>query len=303
MEQLAAKRILLDFEIVALITLVAGVAAYAVARRLRCHFTGLAPPPREFDGVDLVLVVFPALFFLLNPFLEVLLAEAAHRGSEAPPPADPGSEPAPVGPEEPARGSSRELQGLLANLAYFGFVAIMVYGILEWVRNRRVADLFGLKRLPLAAIVVYSITGGTASIVLCAWAAGNFSQEWIDSLLPALPVQESVEAMQREQPRWQFALSVAVACVAAPLAEEFLFRGYLFAAVRDATSPLFSAVVTGALFAAVHVNLPALIPLWAFAIVLAYAYHWTKCLWVPIGMHAFFNATNIVLMHLPETAS
>jgi len=291
MEELAAKRILLDFEIIALITLFAGVVYWGLVRRVRAAREGPgALPPREFDRWDLVLMLFPALFFLISPLLEVAIAETAL--------AAPRAEGEAKSPEP--RADAPGLSGLLANFAYFGFVAIMTYGILEWVRDRRVVDLFGLKRLSLPAVVVYSITGGTAALVVCAWAIGNFSQGWLEGLFPELAAQGSVEAMQREQSRWHFGLSVAIACVAAPVAEEALFRGYLFGAVKDATNPLFSAVVVGALFAVVHVNLPALLPLWGFSIALSFAYLWTKCLWVPIGMHAFFNAANIVLMQLPQ---
>jgi membrane protease YdiL (CAAX protease family) len=55
-------------------------------------------------------------------------------------------------------------------------------------------------------------------------------------------------------------------------------------------------VIIGGLFAVVHGNLPALLPLWVFSLLLTIAYEATRCLWVPIGMHAFFNAANIVLM-------
>jgi cell division protein FtsW len=65
--------------------------------------------------------------------------------------------------------------------------------------------------------------------------------------------------------------------------------------------PMFGVmVIIGALFAVVHGNLPALLPLWAFSILLCLAYELTGCLWVAVGMHLFFHAANIVLMLMPE---
>ena len=97
-------------------------------------------------------------------------------------------------------------------------------------------------------------------------------------------------------------LSIVMACIAAPVVEEFLFRGYMYGTLRRLTNPVFAAVVIGALFAVVHGNLPALLPLWVFSILLSFAYEMTRCLWVPVGMHVFFNVANIVLMLMPDGA-
>ncbi|MEM6915397.1 MAG: CPBP family intramembrane glutamic endopeptidase [Verrucomicrobiota bacterium] len=178
----------------------------------------------------------------------------------------------------------------------------MTFGIIEWVRNRRVVELFGLKRLSLSLVVIYTIFGGVASLVICGWAMGGLSQELMERVFTDLAAQESVETLRESKSVPFLILSIVMACIAAPLVEELLFRGYMYGAVKEATNPIFSAVVIGALFSVVHGNLPALIPLWAFSILLCLAYEWTRCLWVPIGMHAFFNAANIVLMTVPQTA-
>lgn len=280
MDELAAKQVLLDFEIIALITLFAGVVAYAVARKRSPR--ALEPSP-DFDGFDLVLMFFPSLLFLVNPLFAVVLAENTPE-AEAP------------------EAEDRAVGTLLVNISYFFFVGVMTFGIIEWVRNRRVVELFGLKRLRLPLIIIYTIFGGVASLVICAWGLGGLSQDLLDRVFSELAAQESVERLQDSHSVFHLALTVVMACVAAPLVEELLFRGYMYGAVKRATNPVFSAVVVGALFAVVHGNLPALLPLWAFSILLCLAYEWTRCLWVPIGMHAFFNAANIVLMLVPQDA-
>ena len=47
-------------------------------------------------------------------------------------------------------------------------------------------------------------------------------------------------------------LSAALTCVAAPMAEEFLFRGYIFTALRNWKGTLPAALITGLLFGGVH---------------------------------------------------
>lgn len=280
MDELAAKQVLLDFEIIMLIALGGGIGLFAFLRSRR----GIeAAPGADFDGFDLALMFFPALLFLFNPLFEVFVAQNEAEGT--------------AGSSEPA---GITVGSMLVNLFYFTFVGLMTYGIIEWVRNRRVVDLFGLKRLSLPAIVVYSILGGVASLVVCAWALGDVSQTFLEKVFRDLAAQDTVESLQQSTTPLQLAFTVVMACVFAPVVEELLFRGYMYGAVKQATNPIFSAVVVGGLFSVVHGNLPALLPLWAFAILLCLAYEWTRCLWVPIGMHALFNAANIILMRIPE---
>lgn len=279
MDELAAKRVLLDFEIILLLALALGASFFMLRRRVR-------PPENrplsDFDGYDLVLMFFPALLFLLNPVLEVLMAGAVEEKD----PENPSPE---VGP-----------WGMLVNIAYFMFVGVMTYGILEWIRNRRVTELFGLKRLGLAPIVLYTIVGGFASLLICAWGVGTLSQGFLERIFEDLSAQEAVQSLQNSDSKIHLVLSIIMACVAAPFVEEMLFRGYMYGALKQATNPVFSMVIIGGLFAVVHGNLPALLPLWAFSILLCCAYEWTRCLWIPIGMHAFFNGANIILMLDPN---
>ena len=54
-------------------------------------------------------------------------------------------------------------------------------------------------------------------------------------------------------------LSAALTCVVAPICEEFLFRGYIFTALRNWRGTWPAAVITGLLFGGVHVgSAPAL---------------------------------------------
>lgn len=88
--------------------------------------------------------------------------------------------------------------------------------------------------------------------------------------------------------------------VAAPVAEEFLFRGVLFKGLRDGLRGPFgralavglAALVSGAIFGALHLGggqdafIPVLI---ALGVLLALAYEWSGTLYVPIVIHALNN--------------
>jgi len=280
MDELAAKHVLLDFELITLIALAVGVAFYALLRRVRRHKPSLEPD--DYDMLDLALMFLPAILFLVNPIVDAVMARAEN--------------PKPI--EKP----KNDILSAFVNIGYFAFVGIMTCGIIEWIRNRRVVDLFGLRELSLPKIVVISILGGVASMLICAWAVGEFSTSYLEGIFGELEVQEPVKMFQESSSIVHLSLTILMACVAAPVVEEFLFRGYMYGTLRRLTNPVFAAVIIGGLFAVVHGNLPALLPLWVFSILLCLAYEMTHCLWVPVGMHVFFNAANIVLMLMPKTA-
>ena len=88
-------------------------------------------------------------------------------------------------------------------------------------------------------------------------------------------------------------LLIANACLVAPVVEEVIFRGYLYGVLKRFTGAIFAAFISASLFAVAHNNLPAVLPLWGFALFLTLFYEASRCLWVPIGMHAVFNAVQV----------
>ena len=82
-------------------------------------------------------------------------------------------------------------------------------------------------------------------------------------------------------------------CVMAPVAEEFLFRGLLFTSLRASTGLWPAAIITGAVFGAIHVgSSPAgfLVPLAVFGVGLCLIYAWTRSLYPCVALHAVNNA-------------
>ena len=78
--------------------------------------------------------------------------------------------------------------------------------------------------------------------------------------------------------------SAALTCVVAPICEEFLFRGYMFTALRNWRGTLPAALITGLVFGAVHAgSAPALdlLPLAALGFGLCLLYRYTR-LAVPV---------------------
>jgi membrane protease YdiL (CAAX protease family) len=98
---------------------------------------------------------------------------------------------------------------------------------------------------------------------------------------------------------WAGRITLGVtAILLAPLAEEILFRGILYPAVKQAGFPRFALWGTTLLFAAVHMNMVTFAPLAVLALVLTALYERTNNLLASITAHALFNALNFVTLFL-----
>ncbi len=86
------------------------------------------------------------------------------------------------------------------------------------------------------------------------------------------------------------------AVVVAPICEEFLFRGLVYGVFKRFGERIFAYVASSIFFAVVHGHVPTVLPLCLLAVALCLAYEITGCLWVPVAMHALFNALNLGLM-------
>jgi membrane protease YdiL (CAAX protease family) len=88
----------------------------------------------------------------------------------------------------------------------------------------------------------------------------------------------------------------AVSIVLAPIAEEALFRGIFYPAVKALGYPRLALIGTSILFAAIHLNVVTFLPLLVLALGLVLLYERTGNLLAPIAAHAVFNAINFAML-------
>ena len=89
---------------------------------------------------------------------------------------------------------------------------------------------------------------------------------------------------------------VFFAIVLAPVAEEFIFRGVLYPFIKQRGWPKCAFIGVSALFALIHWDASAFIPLFVLAMLLTWLYEVTDCLLASITAHALFNTINMVLL-------
>lgn len=115
--------------------------------------------------------------------------------------------------------------------------------------------------------------------------------------------QEIVELFSNSRSLGQRILVIVLAVAIAPVAEEFVFRFFLYGVLRRYGGRAIGMVLTGLLFAAVHAHLPSFAPLFVLATCLNLAYEWSGSLLVPMTMHSVFNGLTMIALAFPQTVT
>lgn len=101
------------------------------------------------------------------------------------------------------------------------------------------------------------------------------------------PIQPDILPMAEEMSLpWLLPL---MSVIAAPVLEEVFFRGFVFAGFRGRYGWWKAALLSAAIFAAIHIQPLAFVPLFLAGFLFAFLYHYSKSIWLPITMHFLMN--------------
>jgi membrane protease YdiL (CAAX protease family) len=144
-------------------------------------------------------------------------------------------------------------------------------------------DQFGLRTTRIGRALGFLGLGYLAFLI--------FSSAW-ESLLHLNDKEQVVQQLGANDGAVALVAVVALTCVVAPICEEFFFRGFFFAALSNWRGPWTAAVITGAVFGAIHAgSAPAgdLVPLAFFGFALCIIRWRTGSLYPCIALHALNN--------------
>jgi membrane protease YdiL (CAAX protease family) len=89
--------------------------------------------------------------------------------------------------------------------------------------------------------------------------------------------------------------------IVAPIVEEIFFRGFIFAGLRSRYEWRWAAVISSLLFALVHLQPAALIPIFGLGYIFAYLYYRSNSIWPAILMHVTTNGMALGAAYLTST--
>jgi membrane protease YdiL (CAAX protease family) len=157
--------------------------------------------------------------------------------------------------------------------------------------RRNYGQCIGLAFAFLPVAIGGQLLFGKLSESFLLWLHSVLHWEW---LKPAK--QQAVELLQMEWPLSLIILQGLVALVVAPVAEELLFRGVLYQAVKQRSHPVVALWLSAFLFGLIHFYPVGFVSLLFLAVLLVAIYEKTKNLLAPILLHSLFNTVNFVLI-------
>lgn len=164
-----------------------------------------------------------------------------------------------------------------------------------------------LRRLDLNSLGGFSkigffrtaVTGGV--LILAAYPLIFLADVATQHLLRREPDRQAiVEMFSQSTTIEQRILIILLAIALAPIAEEFIFRFFLYGVVRRYLGRSVALAASSLLFAAVHAHLPSFAPLLVLGACLAIAYEWSGSILVSMMMHALFNAFTLTALAFPD---
>ena len=249
--------------------LVAGVYIYvSLMRQIAARAPDLeAPPLRTFGWPEAVLGGFLAFFFLLTL-------------SGAP------------APNSPPRMRNQDL------VASAALTIGLLLALAGFLRLRRF-DLGSLGGFSKIGFFRTAITGGV--LMLAAYPLIFLADIVMQRLLQSQPQKQAiVEMFSQSSTLEQRILIIVLAVSLAPLAEEFIFRFFIYGVLKRYFGRVVAVVASALLFAAVHAHLPSFAPLFVLGSCFAIVYEWSGSILVPMMMHALFNAITLTALAFPE---
>jgi membrane protease YdiL (CAAX protease family) len=178
-----------------------------------------------------------------------------------------------------------DLPGALIAATFFQD-ALLVVG--AWLALRAAGPagraVLALRRTPLAPAL--------------GWAAAVFGAFWLANVVILVVFGSPEEQALVEELRQERSVAVlagygVLVCLAAPLAEELFFRGFLFPLLSGRIGVIWGMVATGGIFSLVHATgspVEALIVLFVLGVGLCALAYLTRSLLPCVGLHALNNA-------------
>jgi membrane protease YdiL (CAAX protease family) len=138
--------------------------------------------------------------------------------------------------------------------------------------------------LPWLAI---GVAGAVLALFVAEW-LGSFATQ----ILPNSPNTQCTAV--RDEYGGYVAVAIPLVCMIAPLAEETIFRGFIYGWLRRRVPVLPAVLVSAAVFSAAHLVLVLALPLFGVGVILALLYEYSDSLLPGAIVHGLFNLVGII---------
>ena len=186
------------------------------------------------------------------------------------------------------------MSALLLMSGYTGVGCVVIgYFFLMNQAGFKVSRMFGLDAFPLSKMICAAL-GLTAIGLAPTFLLGGVNELICWILKMELSSQPVIDEFLMMTERTEILSFIGLSVIAGPVAEEILFRGLLYPALRDRLGIKLAVVLSSALFALVHFHAPTFLPLMFCGVMLAMAYEYSGSLLLAILIHAISNLISVL---------
>jgi Predicted metal-dependent membrane protease len=181
-------------------------------------------------------------------------------------------------------------------IAVLSFQTIALFFVHRFVREHELSwsEAFGFKN-DFSRALLTGIAAGCAAVPILIGL--QYFSAALMNLVGIHPQEQEAVQLLRSSGGWlNRSIMGFTAVIIAPLAEEVLFRGILYPAIRQHGYPRLALWGGAVFFGAIHMNVATFIPLTIFAVALAWLYDRTRNLTTPVMAHLVFNMTNFIML-------
>jgi membrane protease YdiL (CAAX protease family) len=249
--------------------LLAGVYVYLSLIRQISARTSPSPdaPSRTFGLAEAIVAAFLISFLLLNVFVAISTPSTALPST----------------------------RGLVSGLILVIVIVFILVGFLKL----RGLDLDALGGFSKFGIVRAVSTG--AALLIFAWPLVSLAGAVTQRLFPNISGEQSIiELFNGSQTMQQRIIIIILAVTIAPIAEELMFRFFIYGVLRRYFGCFVGLTFNALLFAAVHGHLPSFAPLLVLGACFTLAYEWSGSILVSMSMHALFNSLQLTFLAFPQ---
>ena len=185
--------------------------------------------------------------------------------------------------------------GLVSGLILVIVIVFILVGFLKL----RGLDLDALGGFSKFGIVRAVSTG--AALLIFAWPLVSLAGAVTQRLFPNISGEQSIiELFNGSQTMQQRIIIIILAVTVAPIAEELMFRFFIYGVLRRYFGCFVGLVFNALLFGAVHGHLPSFAPLLVLGACFTLAYEWSGSILVSMSMHALFNSLQLTFLAFPQ---
>jgi membrane protease YdiL (CAAX protease family) len=170
-------------------------------------------------------------------------------------------------------------------------VAICLIALFIREHGLDLGTAFGLTGRHLGRTVLLAALAGVMVLPIT-WYLNHLAFLLLSQIETQPPAQPAVETFRATVSQGQQIVFGVVTIVVAPVAEELLFRGVLYPALRRYARRAFALWGLAVVFAAIHQSDVTFLPLTFLAVMLTLLYEETGSLTAPILVHCIFNSAN-----------